>query len=94
MQVQHLTYYRHHNFCNKFNQQGVVKTPSVKLVYHSVKKRAREPKCPATGKRIQGIPHLRPTEYKRSRLSRNSKTKTAPPKPASPVPVISPIHQL
>ncbi|WVZ25925.1 hypothetical protein V8G54_004469 [Vigna mungo] len=45
-----------------------------KLVYQSTKKRASGPKCPVTGKRIQGIPHLRPTEYKRSRLSRNRRT--------------------
>ncbi|XVF29799.1 hypothetical protein REPUB_Repub16aG0002300 [Reevesia pubescens] len=31
------------------------------------------PKCPVTGKRIQGIPHLRSAEYKRSRLPRNRK---------------------
>lgn len=44
------------------------------MVYQSTKKRASGPKCPVTGKRIQGIPHLRPTEYKRSRLSRNRRT--------------------
>ncbi|XP_059299900.1 large ribosomal subunit protein eL34 isoform X1 [Lycium ferocissimum] len=52
-------------------------TPSIpggKLVYQTTKKRASGPKCPVTGKRIQGIPHLRPTEYKRSRLSRNRRT--------------------
>ncbi|KAF4394360.1 hypothetical protein G4B88_018510 [Cannabis sativa] len=45
-----------------------------KLVYQTTKKRACGPKCPITGKRIQGIPHLRSTEYKRSRLSRNRRT--------------------
>ncbi|GAB2289655.1 60S ribosomal protein L34 [Dionaea muscipula] len=45
-----------------------------KLVYQSTKKRASGPKCPVTGKRIQGIPHLRPAEYKRSRLARNRRT--------------------
>nr|DAD31248.1 TPA_asm: hypothetical protein HUJ06_010099 [Nelumbo nucifera] len=45
-----------------------------KLVFQSTKKRASGPKCPVTGKRIQGIPHLRPAEYKRSRLSRNRRT--------------------
>ncbi|MCD7472239.1 60S ribosomal protein L34 [Datura stramonium] len=38
------------------------------------RKRVSGPKCPVTGKRIQGIPHLRPVEYKRSRLPRNSRT--------------------
>ncbi|KAL5996224.1 60S ribosomal protein L34 [Asimina triloba] len=52
----------------------VVKTPGGKLVYQSTKKRASGPKCPVSGKRIQGIPHLRPTEYKRSRLPRNRRT--------------------
>nr|XP_011468660.1 PREDICTED: 60S ribosomal protein L34-like [Fragaria vesca subsp. vesca] len=48
--------------------------PGGKLVYQTTKKRASGPKCPVTGKRIQGIPHLRPAEYKRSRLSRNRRT--------------------
>ncbi|TKY69684.1 60S ribosomal protein L34 [Spatholobus suberectus] len=58
----------------KSNQHRVVKTPGGKLVYQSTKKRASGPKCPVTGKRIQGIPHLRPAEYKRSRLPRNRRT--------------------
>ncbi|KAL0350894.1 UNVERIFIED_CONTAM: 60S ribosomal protein L34 [Sesamum radiatum] len=49
-----------------------------KLVYQSTKKRASGPKCPVTGKRIQGIPHLRPAEYKRSRLPRNRRTVNRP----------------
>ncbi|KAL8249877.1 hypothetical protein R6Q59_006745 [Mikania micrantha] len=60
--------------CTKSNQHRVVKTPGGKLVYQTTKKRASGPKCPVTGKRIQGIPHLRPAEYKRSRLSRNRRT--------------------
>jgi large subunit ribosomal protein L34e len=47
-------------------------------VYQYTKKRASGPKCPVTGKKIQGIPHLRPTEYKRSRLSRNRRTVNRP----------------
>ncbi|XP_035822864.1 60S ribosomal protein L34 isoform X1 [Zea mays] len=49
-----------------------------KLVYQYTKKRASGPKCPVTGKKIQGIPHLRPAEYKRSRLSRNRRTVNRP----------------
>ncbi|XP_057517821.1 60S ribosomal protein L34-like [Amaranthus tricolor] len=49
-----------------------------KLVYQSTKKRASVSKFPVTGKRIQGIPHLRPTEYKRSRLPRNRRTVNCP----------------
>ncbi|OVA09010.1 Ribosomal protein L34Ae [Macleaya cordata] len=72
--VQRLTYRTRHSYTTKSNQTRVVKTPGGKLVYQHTKKRASGPKCPVTGKRIQGIPHLRPTEYKRSRLSRNRRT--------------------
>ncbi|KAF3444788.1 hypothetical protein FNV43_RR14481 [Rhamnella rubrinervis] len=72
--VQRLTYRKRHSYATKSNQHRVVKTPGGKLIYQSTKKRASGPKCPVTGKRIQGIPHLRPAEYKRSRLSRNRRT--------------------
>ncbi|CAL5003983.1 unnamed protein product [Urochloa decumbens] len=49
-----------------------------RLVYQYTKKRASGPKCPVTGKKIQGIPHLRPAEYKRSRLPRNRRTVNRP----------------
>ncbi|TXG71814.1 hypothetical protein EZV62_000393 [Acer yangbiense] len=65
---------KRHSYATKSNQHRVVKTPSGKLVYQGTKKRTSGPKCPVTGKRIQGIPHLRPTEYKRSRLPRNRRT--------------------
>nr|GMC69684.1 60S ribosomal protein L34 [Ipomoea batatas] len=67
--VQRLTYRKRHSYATKSNQHRVVKTPGGKLVYQSTKKRASGPKCPVTGKRIQGIPHLRPAEYKRGVLS-------------------------
>ncbi|XWS23193.1 hypothetical protein CRYUN_Cryun29cG0100100 [Craigia yunnanensis] len=82
--VQRLTYRTRHSYATKSNQHRVVKTPCTlslslslrrrKLVYQTTKKRASGPKCPVTGKRIQGIPHLRPSEYKRSRLPRNRRT--------------------
>ncbi|KAK6913249.1 Ribosomal protein L34Ae, partial [Dillenia turbinata] len=72
--VQRLTYRTRHSYATKSNQHRVVKTPGGRLVYQTTKKRANGPKCPVTGKRIQGIPHLRPAEYKRSRLSRNRRT--------------------
>ncbi|EXB44681.1 60S ribosomal protein L34 [Morus notabilis] len=72
--VQRLTYRKRHSYATKSNQHRIVKTPGGKLVYQTTKKRASGPKCPVTGKRIHGIPHLRPTEYKRSRLSRNRRT--------------------
>ncbi|CAH9088076.1 unnamed protein product [Cuscuta europaea] len=68
--VQWLVYRSRHSYATKSNQNRVVKTPGGKLVYQNTKKRASGPKCPVTGKRIQGIPHLRPAEYKRSRLPR------------------------
>ncbi|GER44615.1 60S ribosomal protein L34 [Striga asiatica] len=76
--VQRLTYRKRHSYATKSNQHRVVKTPGGKLVYQTTKKRASGPKCPVTGKRIQGIPHLRPAEYKRSRLPRNRRTVNRP----------------
>ncbi|CAK9172174.1 unnamed protein product [Ilex paraguariensis] len=52
--VQRLTYRKRHSYATKSNQHRVVKTPGGKLVYQSTKKRASGPKCPVTGKRIQG----------------------------------------
>ncbi|KAG2322272.1 hypothetical protein Bca4012_027516 [Brassica carinata] len=72
--VQRLVYRSRHSYATKSNQHRILKTPGGKLTYQTTKKRASGPKCPVTGKRIQGIPHLRPAEYKRSRLSRNRRT--------------------
>ncbi|BBN09088.1 large subunit ribosomal protein L34e [Marchantia polymorpha subsp. ruderalis] len=72
--VQRLTYRRRHCYATKSNQTRVVKTPGGKLVLQTAAKRANGPKCSVTGKRIPGIPHLRPTEYRTSRLHRHQKT--------------------
>ncbi|CAH9109080.1 unnamed protein product [Cuscuta europaea] len=72
--VQRLVYRSRHSYATKSNQNRVVKTPGGKLLFQSTKKRASGHKCPVTGKRIQGIPHLRLVEYKRPRLSRNRRT--------------------
>ncbi|KAI5590628.1 hypothetical protein POPTR_004G029400v4 [Populus trichocarpa] len=69
-----LVHPKRHSYATKSNQHRVVISPCGKLVYQTTKKRASGPKCPVTGKRIQGIPHLRPAKYKRSRLSRNRRT--------------------
>ncbi|MBA0571858.1 hypothetical protein Golob_002227, partial [Gossypium lobatum] len=53
--VQRLTYRTRHSYATKSNQHRVVKTPGGKLVYQTTKKRASGPKCPVTGKRIQGV---------------------------------------
>ncbi|KNA04744.1 hypothetical protein SOVF_196870 [Spinacia oleracea] len=76
--VQRLTYRRRHNYATKSNQHRIVKTPGEKLVYQTTKKRASGPKCTVIGKRIQGIPHLRPNEYKRSRLPRDRRIVNRP----------------
>ncbi|KAK4799677.1 hypothetical protein SAY86_025042 [Trapa natans] len=72
--VQVLTYSTRHSHATRSNQHSVVKTPGRKLVYLSTKKRTGGPKWPVNRKMIQGIPHLRPAEYKCSRLSRNGRT--------------------
>ena len=68
--VQRLTYRKRHNYATKSNQHCVVKTPGVKHVYLTAKKSASRPNK-VIGKRIQGISHLRPAKYKRTRLARN-----------------------
>eukprot|EP00250_Pteridium_aquilinum_P007639 c17313_g1_i1 orf=581-949(-) len=72
--VQRLTYRRRHSYATKSNQTRVVKTPGGKLVFQYAKKRAQGPKCSVTGKRIQGVPHLRPAEYRNTRMSKRKKT--------------------
>ncbi|KAL5649067.1 hypothetical protein ACJX0J_039876, partial [Zea mays] len=52
--VRWLTYRKRHSYATKSNQTCVVKTPGGKLVYQYTKKRASGPKCPVTGKKIQG----------------------------------------
>ncbi|KAG6753304.1 hypothetical protein POTOM_043356 [Populus tomentosa] len=52
--VQRLTYRKRHSYATKSNQHRVVRTPGGKLVYQTTKKRASGPKCPVTGKKIQG----------------------------------------
>uniref|UniRef100_A0A453RXE8 60S ribosomal protein L34 n=1 Tax=Aegilops tauschii subsp. strangulata TaxID=200361 RepID=A0A453RXE8_AEGTS len=53
--VQRLTYRKRHSYATKSNQTRVVKTPGGRLVYQYTKKRASGPKCPVTGKKIQGV---------------------------------------
>ncbi|KAI3876268.1 hypothetical protein MKX03_028498 [Papaver bracteatum] len=64
-----ITHERHHHF-----RQHQTPTVSSEEILQRTKKKAKGPVCPVTRKRIQGIPHLRPAEYKRSRLSRNRRT--------------------
>ncbi|KAE8707357.1 60S ribosomal protein L34 [Hibiscus syriacus] len=79
--VQRLTYRTRHSYATKSNQHRVVKTPGGKLVYQPQRRELVDPnvlllergfkekkKCDSQ------IPHLRPAEYKRSRLPRNHRT--------------------
>merc|ERR1711975_51327 len=72
--VQRLQYRRRHCYATKSNTQRVLKTPGGKLTYQTVKKRASGPKCALKGTTLPGIPHLRPAEYRNSRLSKSKKT--------------------
>ncbi|GJM98816.1 hypothetical protein PR202_ga15856 [Eleusine coracana subsp. coracana] len=56
--VQRLTYRKRHSYATKSNQTRVVKTPGGRLVYQYTDKRASGPKCPVTGKKIQGVSGL------------------------------------
>merc|ERR1712039_281322 len=49
----------------KGNKQKTVKTPGGKLVFQQLKKTAKGPHCGDCGKRLIGLPALRPTEYRR-----------------------------
>ncbi|KAK3183035.1 hypothetical protein Dsin_030321 [Dipteronia sinensis] len=53
------------------NLSSITLSKILKVYHQKTKKRASGPKCPVTGKRIQGIPQLRPALYKRTKLSRN-----------------------
>ncbi|RWW00107.1 hypothetical protein BHE74_00029904 [Ensete ventricosum] len=61
--VQRLTYRKRHGYATKSNQTRVVKTPG------------KDPILPLPSS-VLGIliPHLRPAEYKRSRLARSQRT--------------------
>jgi len=54
------------------NRAVPVRTPGNKLVAHYLKKRAKGPRCAATGKPLQGIPHL--GTQKLGRLPKNQRT--------------------
>mmetsp|Transcript_87048 Transcript_87048/g.120774 ORF Transcript_87048/g.120774 Transcript_87048/m.120774 type:complete len:118 (-) Transcript_87048:40-393(-) len=70
--AQRVTYRRRHSYNTKSNKVQVVKTPGGKLVVHYRKKAASGPSCGDCGVSIQGVPHLRPREYKQ--LSKRQKT--------------------
>mmetsp|Transcript_336 Transcript_336/g.278 ORF Transcript_336/g.278 Transcript_336/m.278 type:complete len:124 (+) Transcript_336:86-457(+) len=63
--VQRLTYRRHTPYNTKSNGTRMVKTPGGKLIFHTLKKKAKGPHCGDCGKALIGLPRLRPTEYRR-----------------------------
>ncbi|RVW59719.1 60S ribosomal protein L34 [Vitis vinifera] len=75
--VQRLTYRKRHSYATKSNQHRVVKTPGDSSEESwCIRAPRRGPMVPNAQllEEIQGIPHLRPAEYKRSRLPRNRRT--------------------
>lgn len=63
--VQRLVYRRKNNFNTKSNKTKVVKTPGGRLTLHVIKKSSKGPRCGDCKGKIQGVPCLRPVEYKR-----------------------------
>merc|ERR1719440_2635046 len=63
--VERLTYRRHIRYNTKGNKQRIVRTPGGKLVFQTIVKKAKAPKCGDCGKNLIGLPRLRPVEYSR-----------------------------
>merc|ERR1719327_1845798 len=63
--VERLTYRRHTRYNTKSNKQRTLRTPGGRLVFQIVKKKAKGPACGDCGKRLIGLPRLRPIEYRR-----------------------------
>jgi len=62
--VQRLTYKRRHAYNTPSNKVKIIKTPGGKLTYKYIGKKASVPKCGDCGMKLQGIPGLRPKEYR------------------------------
>eukprot|EP01128_Nolandella_sp_AFSM9_P010451 TRINITY_DN7226_c0_g1_i1.p2 TRINITY_DN7226_c0_g1~~TRINITY_DN7226_c0_g1_i1.p2 ORF type:complete len:129 (+),score=34.36 TRINITY_DN7226_c0_g1_i1:331-717(+) len=61
--VQRVTYRRRHAYATRSNVFKVVKTPGGKLNIQYKAKPAAGPKCGDCGRKIQGVPALRPRQY-------------------------------
>eukprot|EP01116_Phalansterium_solitarium_P016996 TRINITY_DN407_c0_g1_i1.p1 TRINITY_DN407_c0_g1~~TRINITY_DN407_c0_g1_i1.p1 ORF type:complete len:118 (-),score=14.50 TRINITY_DN407_c0_g1_i1:82-435(-) len=59
-----ITYRRRHSYNTKSNKIRKVKTPGGKLVVHTLKKKAKGPRCGDCGLTLQGIVRLRPKQYR------------------------------
>jgi len=62
--VQRLTYSRRRPYNCPSNKVRVVKTPGGRLTFQYTVKGANGPKCGDCGSKLQGIPALRPKEYR------------------------------
>lgn len=70
--VQRLTYRRRHAYNTRSNRVRKVRTPGGKLVFHYLRKKANVVKCGDCHTELQGIPAVRPKEYRL--LHKNQRT--------------------
>ena len=67
-----VTYRRRHSYNTRSNKTTVVKTPGGRLALQYVAKRGKGPACGDCGRRLPGIPALRPKQY--AKISKRQKT--------------------
>ena len=67
-----VTYRRRHSYNTRSNKTTVVKTPGGRLALQYVAKRGKGPACGDCGRRLPGIPALRPKQY--AKISQRQKT--------------------
>jgi len=70
--VKRVTLRKRCSYNTKSNKTKKVKTPGNKLLVHYVKKISKGPHCKESGKRLSGLPSMRPREY--SRINRKDRT--------------------
>mmetsp|Transcript_105003 Transcript_105003/g.292247 ORF Transcript_105003/g.292247 Transcript_105003/m.292247 type:complete len:126 (-) Transcript_105003:56-433(-) len=63
--VERLTYRRHNRYNTNSNKCRTLRTPGGKLVLQVLKKKGKTPACGDCGKKLIGLPALRPIEYRR-----------------------------
>lgn len=63
--VTRLQFRRHVSWNTRSNKNRRLKTPGGRLVYQVLKKKAKQPLCGDTKRKLIGVPRLRPMEYKR-----------------------------
>lgn len=70
--VERLAFRRHVSWNTRSNKNRRLRTPGGKLTYQVLKKKARQPRCGDTKRKLIGVPRLRPVEY--SRLPKRART--------------------